>query len=106
MIAKLPRVAVDHRSDQFVDGATGCPWAAWASRVAKASPQVKPGALLEPTHPVVHSLSADLQQLGDFRDISPFGKPEQSLRPTSLLGQGGVEDETFQFAPLPVMKRD
>jgi hypothetical protein len=105
MIAVLPRVAVDHCSDQFVDGTAGHPRAARASRVEEACPEIQSSSPLVPTHPVVHGLSADMQQLGDLRDLSPLGEPEQGLGPTSLLGQGCVNDEVFEFATLPVIER-
>jgi hypothetical protein len=60
VIAKLSGVAIDHRSDQFIDGATRRPRAAKARSVAAARPQVQFGSLLESAQPVVDGLSADL----------------------------------------------
>ena len=93
VIAELPGVAVDHRGDQFIDGAAGRPWAAQARGVEEACPQVQLGSFLESAQPVVDGLPADLQQFRDLSDVGPVGDPEQRLGSTSLLGQGGVRDE-------------
>ena len=81
VIAKFPWVAVDHSSDQFVESATGCPGAAWASRVEKACPQIEVGTILESTYPVVDGLTSEEEQLGDLRDINPLVQPEQRPEP-------------------------
>ena len=106
VIAERPWVAIDHRRDQFVDGAARHPGAARARGVEESRPQVKSGSILEPTHPVVNGLPADMQRLGDLGDVGPLGEPEQGLGPTSLLGQGSMGDEVFQFAALPVTERE
>jgi hypothetical protein len=106
VIAKRPWVAVDYRGDQSVDGAAGRPGAARARGVEESRPQVQSGSILEPTHPVVNGLPADMQRLGDHGDVGPLGEPEQGLSPTSFLGQRSMGDKVFQFAALPVTERE
>src|SRR3954470_5145738 len=79
VIAELPRVAVDHRGDEFIDGAARRPRAARAWSVEEARPQVRFGALLESAQPVVDGLPADLHQFGDRCDVGSIGDPEQRL---------------------------
>src|SRR3954452_13875390 len=67
--AELPRVAVDHRGDQFIDGAARRPRTAQARRVEEARPQIELGSFLESAQPVVNRLPADLQQFGDRCDV-------------------------------------
>src|SRR4051794_22630876 len=62
VVAEWPGIAVDHRRDQFVDGATGGPRAAKTRGVEEACPQVQFGSVLEPTQPVVDGLTTDMQQ--------------------------------------------
>src|SRR5512135_2001948 len=106
VIAELPRVAVDHGGDQFIDGAARRPGAAKARGVEEARPQVPLGSFPESAQPVVDGLPADLQQFRDLSDIGPLGDPEQRLGSTALLGQGCVGDDVFQFAALPVTERE
>src|SRR5436190_15764150 len=56
VIAELPRVAIDHRGDQFIDGAAGRPRAAQARGVEEARPQAQLGSVLESAQPVVDGL--------------------------------------------------
>src|SRR5438128_7351270 len=106
VIAERPWVAVDHRGDQFVDGAAGRPWPAKTRGVQEARPEVQLGSFLEPAQPVVDGLPADIEQRCDFGDVGPLVEPEQRLGSTSLLGQGSARDEIFQFAALPVTERE
>ena len=106
VIAELPWVAIDHRGDQFVDGAAGHPWPAKTRGVQEARPQVQFGSFLEPAQPVVDGLPADMEQFRDLSDVGPLGEPEQRLGSTSLLGQRGARDEVFQFAALPITERE
>ena len=106
VIAELSWVVVDHGGDPFIDGAAGRPWTAKARGIEEARPQVQLGSLLESAQPVVDGLPADLQQFRDLDDVGPLGDPEQRLGSTSLLGQGGMGDEFFQFAALPVTERE
>ena len=106
VIAELPRVAIDHCGDQFVDGPAGRPWSAGTRRVEEARPQVQPGSFLESAQPVVNGLPANLKQLRDFGDVGSLGEPEQRLGSTSLLGQGSMGEKFFQFAALPVPERE
>src|SRR4051812_40903518 len=64
--AELPRVAVDHRGDQFIDGTARRPRATEARGVKEARPQVELGSFLESAQPVVDGLPANLQQFGDL----------------------------------------
>src|SRR5262245_38065460 len=105
VIAKLPRVVVDHGGDQFIDGAAGRPWAAQARGVEEARPQVQLGSFLESAQPVVDGLPADLQHFGDLSDVGPIGDPEQRPGATALLGHGCVGDDVLQFAAEPVTDR-
>src|SRR3954470_1814655 len=102
LIAERPGVAVDHRGDPFVDGATGDAGPTATRGVA----EVPLGSSLKPAQPVVDGLAADLEQFGDFGDLPPLGQPEQRLGPASLLDPGGVRDEVFQFGALPVTERE
>src|SRR3954471_5561162 len=106
VIAEVPWVVVDHGGDPFIGGAAGRPWTAKARGVEEARPQVQLGSLLESAQPVVDGLPADLQQFRDLCDVGPLGDPEQRLGSTSLLGQGSLGDEFFQFAALPVSERE
>jgi len=106
VIAELPWVVVDHGGDPFIDGAAGRPWTAKARGIKEARPQVQLGSLLESAQPVVDGLPADLQQFRDLYDVGPLGDPEQRLGSTSLFGQGGMGDELFQFAALPLTERE
>src|SRR4051812_14717171 len=106
VIAELPRVAIDHRGDQFIDGATRRPRAAKARSVEETRSQVQLGSFLESAQPVVDGLPADLQQFGDLSDVGPVGDPEQCLGSTALLGPGCVGDDVFQFAAMPVTERE
>ena len=102
VIAELPWVVVNHSGDPFIDGAAGRPWTAEARGVEEPCPEVELGSLLESAQPVVDGLPADLQQFRDLSDVGPLGDPEQRLGSTALLGQGGMGDELFQFAALPL----
>jgi hypothetical protein len=106
VIAEPPWVVVDHGGDPFIDGAAGRPWTAKARGVEEARPQVQLGSLLESAQPVVDGLPADLEQFRDLSDVGPLGDPEQRLGSTSLLGPGGMGNEFFQFAALPVSERE
>ena len=106
VIAELPRIAIDHRGDQFVDGSAGRPWSAEARGVEEARPQVQLGSFLEPAQPVVKGLPTDLQQVRNFCDLGSLSEPEQRLGSTSFLGQGSMGDEFFQLAALPVTERE
>src|SRR3954465_2955373 len=73
VIAELPRIAIDHRGDPFIDGATRRPRAASAGGVGGAPPQVQLGSLLESAQPVVDGLPTDLQQFGGLCDVGSVG---------------------------------
>src|SRR3982750_537226 len=69
VVAELPRVAVDHRGDQFLDGALRRPRATEARGVAEARPQVRLDSLRESAQPVVDGLPRDVHQFGDLCDL-------------------------------------
>src|SRR3954453_15342322 len=69
VIAELPRIAIDHRSDQFIDGATRRPRAGSGGSVEEGGPQVHLCSSLESAQPVVDGLPPDLQQFGDLGDV-------------------------------------
>ena len=105
VIAELPRIAIDHRGDQFVDGSAGRPWSAEARGVEEARPQVQLGPFLEPAQPVVKGLPTDLQQVRNFCDLGSLSEPEQRLGSTWFLREGRVNGEVFQLAALPDVER-
>ena len=74
--AEVPRVAVDHRGDQFIDSTARRPRAAQARSVAEARPQIQLGSILKSAQPVGDGLPADLQQFGDLGDVGSVGDPE------------------------------
>src|SRR3954453_19135224 len=102
VIAELPRVAVDYRGDQFIDGSARRPGAAQARGVEEARPQVRFGSFLESAQPVGDGLPADLYQFGNRSAVGSVGDPEQRLGSTAFLGPGCVGDDVFQFTALPV----
>jgi hypothetical protein len=106
VIAEVPWVVVDHGGDSFIDGAASRPWTAKARGVVETRPEVQLGSLLESAQPVVDGLPADQEQFRDLGDVGPLGDPEQRLGSTSLLGPGGMGNEFFQFAALPVSERE
>src|SRR5262249_35610738 len=90
----------------FIEGAARRPRAAQARGVEEACPQVEFGPFLEPAQPVIDGLPTNLEQFGDLGDLGPVGDPEQGLGATSFLGHGCAEDDTFQFAALPVADQE
>src|SRR3954466_4810775 len=61
VIAQRPGVAVDHRGDQFVEGAARRAWPAETRGVEEARPEVPLGSFLESAQPVVDGLAADFE---------------------------------------------
>src|SRR2546430_9416157 len=64
VIAERPGVAVDHRGDQFVEGAAGRAGPAETRGVEEARPEVPLGSFLKPAQPVVDGLAADIEPFG------------------------------------------
>src|SRR4051812_18609529 len=74
-IAEGPRVRVDDLGDPRIDGTLAGPRASRTRGIGEAIPQVEPGPLPEPAHPVVNRLAAEAEEAGDLFDGLALSEP-------------------------------
>src|SRR6266568_7468159 len=107
LVAEVPGVTVDHRSDERVNDSQGRRGTSGARGIRQAGDQVETAALLEALRPVVNGTAADAQYLGDLLRGLACCQPQQGLETAILLGEEALSQkvsQTFAFLVAELQK--